>query len=378
MGCGGSREGGGTSKALPLESAALAFFVFTLLALSLSFPVYLSELCFLSLLHPVLLFILHALAQKLSAMNAAARAARSSACSTSTSSPRTTMTKAAARSLASSSTSSPSRRRRFSPFLRSDSHLTRKLTSLSSIRTALRAIPELADALNLASSSASLDAISIASSSTSTAAAAAAAATEAATSLAASIARYASAAMLTLAELTNEATTAVTAEETRVVASLAEVVGTVSPSTSTSSSSLHHFLLASLPASSIFYPPNPEPANALSLPTWAIHVSSVAEWVVAMNLFWRLGDSTDVPQWKGMSWGMTPLLGGALCACTFHFFYNSPTLAPLVALQAGLTVVGNATMWFAAWRVFEATRGRREADDREEKRKREEEGKQQA
>ena len=62
---------------------------------------------------------------------------------------------------------------------------------------------------------------------------------------------------------------------------------------------------------------------------------------------------------------MTPLLGGALCACTFHFFYNSPTLAPLVALQAGLTVVGNATMWFAAWRVFEATKEKREAEDKE-------------
>jgi hypothetical protein len=27
-----------------------------------------------------------------------------------------------------------------------------------------------------------------------------------------------------------------------------------------------------------------EPANALSLPTWAIHVSSVVEWIVAMGL----------------------------------------------------------------------------------------------
>jgi hypothetical protein len=27
-----------------------------------------------------------------------------------------------------------------------------------------------------------------------------------------------------------------------------------------------------------------EPANALSLPTWAIHVSSVVEWIAAMGL----------------------------------------------------------------------------------------------
>ena len=178
--------------------------------------------------------------------------------------------------------------------------------------------------------------------------------------------------MLTLAELTNEATAAGAAEETRVVGSLAEAViplTTTSTAASSASASSLSYLLASLPAS-IFDPPHPEPANALSLPTWAIHVSSVAEWVVAMNLFWRLGGVPGgVRQWRGMSWGMTPLLGGALCACTFHFFYNSPALAPLVALQAGLTVVGNATMWFAAWRVFEATRGRREAEDKEKKEK---------
>jgi hypothetical protein len=34
----------------------------------------------------------------------------------------------------------------------------------------------------------------------------------------------------------------------------------------------------------------PEPANALSIPTWAVHVSSVIEWVTAMVLFWRLAE----------------------------------------------------------------------------------------
>lgn len=33
-----------------------------------------------------------------------------------------------------------------------------------------------------------------------------------------------------------------------------------------------------------------EPANALSLPTWAIHVSSVIEWTAAMALVWRYAD----------------------------------------------------------------------------------------
>ncbi|KAK9789926.1 hypothetical protein WJX73_006554 [Symbiochloris irregularis] len=35
-----------------------------------------------------------------------------------------------------------------------------------------------------------------------------------------------------------------------------------------------------------------EPGNALSLPTWAIHVSSVLEWLTAMGLFWRYADVT--------------------------------------------------------------------------------------
>ncbi len=33
---------------------------------------------------------------------------------------------------------------------------------------------------------------------------------------------------------------------------------------------------------------------------------------------------------------MMPLFGGALTACTYHFFYNSPSLDALVALQVRL------------------------------------------
>ena len=315
--------------------------------------------------------------QQLAPMNATASRAASAACcccstsstSTSTSS-RATTTAARSSSRPFVASSSLSSRSPFAPFCASNSYLRSKRTSHAHHRPAPRAVPELTDALSLAATSASslvADAISSTSSTSSAPAAAAAAADSsaaavaAASSLAASIAHYASAAMLTLAELTNEATAAVAAEDTRVAGSLA------------STSSLPAFdLLASLPVPSIFDPPHPEPANALSLPTWAIHVSSVAEWVVAMNLFWKLGGVPGgVPQWRGMSWGMTPLLGGALCACTFHFFYNSPTLAPLVALQAGLTVVGNATMWIAAWRVFEATKGKREAEDLEKEERKE-------
>ncbi|KAG5593040.1 hypothetical protein H5410_043554 [Solanum commersonii] len=95
-----------------------------------------------------------------------------------------------------------------------------------------------------------------------------------------------------------------------------------------------------------------EPSNALSLPTWAIHVSSVVEWVTAMALVWQYGEKSGNDSWKGLSWGMVPLLGGAFCACTWHFFYNSESLEVLVALQAALTVLGNATMCVAAFRIY--------------------------
>jgi hypothetical protein len=71
---------------------------------------------------------------------------------------------------------------------------------------------------------------------------------------------------------------------------------------------------------------HPEPGNALSLPTWAVHTSSVIEWVTAMGLMWKLAEATGNERWKGMAWGMLPSLGGAMTACTWHFFYNAPEL----------------------------------------------------
>ncbi|XP_010439276.1 PREDICTED: uncharacterized protein LOC104722752 [Camelina sativa] len=94
-----------------------------------------------------------------------------------------------------------------------------------------------------------------------------------------------------------------------------------------------------------------EPANALSLPTWAVHVSSVVEWITAMALVWKYGERKGYESWKGLSWGMVHLLGGALCACTWHFFYNDESLEVLVALQAALTVIGNITLCIAAFRI---------------------------
>ncbi|KAJ4731300.1 Ycf49-like protein [Rhynchospora pubera] len=101
-----------------------------------------------------------------------------------------------------------------------------------------------------------------------------------------------------------------------------------------------------------------EPSNALSLPTWAVHVSSVVEWIAAMALVWEYGEKSGHTAWKGLSWGMVPLLGGALCACTWHFFYNAESLEVkflLVAIQGALTTIGNITMLIAAFRIFKAS-----------------------
>ncbi|KAA8522304.1 hypothetical protein F0562_012977 [Nyssa sinensis] len=106
---------------------------------------------------------------------------------------------------------------------------------------------------------------------------------------------------------------------------------------------------AELPVMGYFLQLN-EPANALSLPTWAIHVSSVVEWISAMALVWQYGEKSGYESWKGLSWGMVPLLGGAFCACTWHFFYNSEALEVLVALQAALTVIGDRK-WETRWKL---------------------------
>lgn len=94
-----------------------------------------------------------------------------------------------------------------------------------------------------------------------------------------------------------------------------------------------------------------EPANALSFPTWIIHVSSLIEWLVGMGLVWRYGDVTGNRRWKGLTWGMIPLHTSGICACTYHLFYNAGSLNSLVALQALLTCFGNGTMAYAAYRL---------------------------
>jgi len=95
-----------------------------------------------------------------------------------------------------------------------------------------------------------------------------------------------------------------------------------------------------------------EPANALSLPTWAVHVSSVTEWTAAMGLVWAYAEHSGNQRWKGLTWAMAPFLASGLSACTFHTFYNNYDVGALVPLQALLTLTGNSACAFAAYRIW--------------------------
>lgn len=96
---------------------------------------------------------------------------------------------------------------------------------------------------------------------------------------------------------------------------------------------------------------HPEPINALSIPTWSIHFSSVIEYLIAMELVWRYSEVTGNNKWKGLTWGMLPLHASGICACTYHFFYNPSSLQFLVSMQAGFTLLGNITCMIAAFRI---------------------------
>ena len=92
-----------------------------------------------------------------------------------------------------------------------------------------------------------------------------------------------------------------------------------------------------------------EPSNALSVPTWAVHVSSVTEWSVAMRLVWVYAGVSGNAGWRNLSFAMAPFLASGFAACTFHLFYNAPAINALVPLQALLTLTGNCACGLAAW-----------------------------
>lgn len=96
-----------------------------------------------------------------------------------------------------------------------------------------------------------------------------------------------------------------------------------------------------------------EPWNALSIPTWVVHWSSIIEWLVAQDYAWEYGRRCGNPAWKGLALGMAPLHTAGLCAMVYHLFYNAAAIEGLTVIQGMLTLVGNAALAFAAWRVLQ-------------------------
>ncbi len=92
--------------------------------------------------------------------------------------------------------------------------------------------------------------------------------------------------------------------------------------------------------------------NALSIPTWMVHVSSIIEWIVAIWLVWRYGELTGEKKWWGLAVAMFPALIGAMCAVTWHFFDNAEALKWLVVVQASMTLLGNLALCVAAWWIW--------------------------
>ena len=90
------------------------------------------------------------------------------------------------------------------------------------------------------------------------------------------------------------------------------------------------------------------PPNALSVPTWGVHVFSLVEWLVAMGFVWDYGTRTRHKGWKMLTLAMLPLHASGICAVTQHFFNNDPSLEWLVTMQGAFTMVGNISLLYAA------------------------------
>lgn len=92
-----------------------------------------------------------------------------------------------------------------------------------------------------------------------------------------------------------------------------------------------------------------EPVNALSVPTWIVHWSTVFEFLIAMSLAWTYADAVGNPKWKGLTWGMFPSSVSSVFALTFHIFYNQ--IPWILTGQAVCTFIGNSTLAIATYRI---------------------------
>ena len=99
-----------------------------------------------------------------------------------------------------------------------------------------------------------------------------------------------------------------------------------------------------------------------------------------MRLVLQYASDEDVPKldanenWRFLTLAMTPFLASGFAACTFHAFYNPPSINALVPLQALLTFLGNAGCALAAYAVYRNGRVDRSENDFTKKTLVEEEG----
>ncbi len=91
--------------------------------------------------------------------------------------------------------------------------------------------------------------------------------------------------------------------------------------------------------------------HALSLGTWFIHLATLLEWMLAIILVLRWGESTKNTAISWLSLAMLPNLASAMAAITWHIFDNSDELKILVVLQASLTMLGNTCLAAASWNL---------------------------
>jgi hypothetical protein len=83
----------------------------------------------------------------------------------------------------------------------------------------------------------------------------------------------------------------------------------------------------------------------MSIPTWIVHLSGVAEWFLAMWLFWVLGRKLNNKWLKLMPLFMLPYMLSGWCAIAYHITYD--TWEIFNQIQAILTFAGSCA--FALW-----------------------------
>ncbi|MEI6046040.1 MAG: DUF2499 domain-containing protein [Chloroflexota bacterium] len=83
----------------------------------------------------------------------------------------------------------------------------------------------------------------------------------------------------------------------------------------------------------------------LSIPTWIVHLGSIAEWSVAMLLFYLLGRKLNNVWLRRMPLVMIPYMLSGLCAIIYHITIDE--WKAINVAQSYLTLIGSCC--FALW-----------------------------